>query len=149
MTCLGDLVTADMVPRRTGADMARRFNVSHYAEHVQELARVPGRRRSLRARRMAVMIAVLVGLAALTAGCGGSTGPGGSGSAKSRLLAYAGCMRTHGVSDFPDPITLPGGGFAFQINAGPGSRERDVLLRLRGTRARRIDAACRGTIATC
>ena len=30
-------------------------------------------------------------------------------------------MRGHGVSDFPDPTTLPGGGFAFQMDAGPGS----------------------------
>ena len=30
-------------------------------------------------------------------------------------------MRGHGVSDFPDPTTPPGGGVAFSINAGPGS----------------------------
>jgi hypothetical protein len=38
-----------------------------------------------------------------------------------QLLAYSGCMRSHGVSDFPDPTTSPGGGAAIQINGGPGS----------------------------
>lgn len=73
------------------------------------------------ALRAAAIIAAVVGLPALAAGCGGSNGPGGSGSVKSQLFAYARCMRGHGVSDFPNPTTLPGGGFAFQINAGPGS----------------------------
>jgi hypothetical protein len=30
-------------------------------------------------------------------------------------------MRSHGLSDFPDPTTSPGGGVAFQIDGGPGS----------------------------
>src|SRR6516165_7121901 len=74
-------------------------------------------------RRTLPAIAVVVGLAVLTAGCGGSGGSGsvGSRSTKAQLVAYARCMRRHGVSDFPDPTTLAGGGFAFQIDAGPGS----------------------------
>jgi hypothetical protein len=36
-------------------------------------------------------------------------------------LAYSRCMRSHGVSDFPDPTAVSGGGVAFQINGGPGS----------------------------
>jgi hypothetical protein len=71
------------------------------------------------------MIAALLGLAALAAGCGGSNGPGTAGSssatAMTQALAYTRCMRSHGVSDFPDPTTPPGGGVAFSINAGPGS----------------------------
>ncbi len=31
------------------------------------------------------------------------------------------CMRSHGVSDFPDPTPSQGGGVAFQITGGPGS----------------------------
>jgi hypothetical protein len=56
----------------------------------------------------AAMAAVL-GFAVLAAGCGGSNGPGsaGSGSAKAQFLAYSRCMRSHGVSDFPDPTTPP------------------------------------------
>jgi hypothetical protein len=49
-------------------------------------------------------------LALLAAACSGSpssAGSGGSsnagGSVTSRLLAYSGCMRAHGVPNFPDP----------------------------------------------
>ena len=35
--------------------------------------------------------------------------------------AYARCMRSHGVPDFPDPTASPGGGVVFQVNGGPGS----------------------------
>jgi peptide-methionine (S)-S-oxide reductase len=38
-----------------------------------------------------------------------------------QFLAYTRCMRGHGVSDFPDPTTSPGGGVGIQINGGPGS----------------------------
>ena len=38
-----------------------------------------------------------------------------------QMLAYARCMRSHGVADFPDPTPVPGGGAGFRINAGPGS----------------------------
>jgi hypothetical protein len=65
----------------------------------------------------------LLGLALLAAGCGGAKGPGlgGSGSTKARFVAYASCMRSHGISDFPDPTTPPGGGISFSIQGGPGS----------------------------
>jgi hypothetical protein len=52
----------------------------------------------------------LAALALLAAACGGSPsspGPGGSstagGPADSQLLAFAHCVRSHGVPDFPDP----------------------------------------------
>jgi hypothetical protein len=53
---------------------------------------------------------------------GGSNGHAGagSGSIKTRLVAYSRCMRSHGVSGFPDPSSVPGGGYAFEINAGSG-----------------------------
>lgn len=71
---------------------------------------------------MAAM-AGLIGLAVLAAGCSGSNGPddAGSGSSKAQALVYSRCMRSHGISDFPDPTTPSGGGVAFQINGGPGS----------------------------
>jgi hypothetical protein len=73
-------------------------------------------------RLTAAMVAVL-GFAVLAAGCAGSKGSGsaGSGSTKAQFLAYSRCMRSHGVSDFPDPTTPAGGGVAFSISAGPGS----------------------------
>jgi hypothetical protein len=38
----------------------------------------------------------------------GSTSAGG-GPSKAVLLAYAKCMRAHGVTNFPDPVKFPGG----------------------------------------
>jgi hypothetical protein len=58
----------------------------------------------------AAAIIAIVGLALLAAACGGSqssTGSGGSsnagGSRDSQLLAFARCMRSHRVPNFPDP----------------------------------------------
>jgi hypothetical protein len=70
-----------------------------------------------------VAIAAMLGIAVLAAGCGGlnDSGSAGSGSTKAQFLAYSRCMRSHGVSDFPDPTTPGGGGVAFSINGGPGS----------------------------
>lgn len=87
---------------------------------AEQVLRGPGRRGSLLA------LAALIGLAAMAAGCGGSPSPGASGggehpSVLARFDAYATCMRRHGIQDFPDPTTSPGGGVAFQINGGPGS----------------------------
>jgi hypothetical protein len=65
-----------------------------------------------------VLAPLVVGIALLAAGCGGgggSTGASGS-SDYQKDLAFAHCMRTHGVPDFPDP--LPQGGFP---RGGPGN----------------------------
>jgi len=55
-------------------------------------------------RRVATVVAA-AGL--LVAGCGGGGGSSGTtgsgGGAKKTALAYSKCMRSHGVSDFPDP----------------------------------------------
>jgi len=67
------------------------------------------------ARTVAAIITA-AGLAALTAACGGSpsaTGSGGSsnagGSARSQsAVAFSGCMRSHGVPNFPDPSSSGG-----------------------------------------
>ena len=67
------------------------------------------RRAPLAARTSAAVVVVAATLALLSA-CGGSpssTSSGGStiaaGSANSKALAFARCMRSHGVPDFPDP----------------------------------------------
>ncbi|MFI5080737.1 MAG: hypothetical protein ACHQCE_06680 [Streptosporangiales bacterium] len=64
---------------------------------------IPGRGR--------VLAALAVGVALLAAGCGGGGGsPGASRPAvHQELVAFAHCMRSHGVPDWPDP--LPQGGF--------------------------------------
>lgn len=52
---------------------------------------------------------------------GGVGGPGGLSAAdRQKLLAFAACMRAHGLPDFPDPsFDLSGGGIS--INAGGAS----------------------------
>ena len=70
----------------------------------------PSRRRSWPRWAPALAAAALTGL--LATACGGGSSPaatGGPGSATGgstraqAALAYAGCMRSHGVPDFPDP----------------------------------------------
>jgi len=79
----------------------------------------------------------LLALTVFAAACGGSNSPGVAGSGSNRsdhtsgstisssrmaqAVAYARCMRSHGVPDFPDPTSAPGGGIAFQIDGGPSS----------------------------
>ena len=95
-----------------------------HEQHADQAPRGPGRRRSLPIKWTAALAALLA-LAVLAAGCGGSKSPSGAGSGSSSVLAkfeaYATCMRGHGIPDFPDPTTSPGGGVSFQINGGPGS----------------------------
>lgn len=97
-------------------------SASNHEPPARHLPRESARRRSLPTRPTATM-AALLGIAVLAAGCGSSTSPGiaSSGSAEAQFVSYARCMRGHGVSDFPDPTTLSGGGFAFQFSGGPGS----------------------------
>jgi hypothetical protein len=87
-----------------------------------------GRTRCL--RRTGRIVSALLAVVLLATACaGGSNGPAvaGQGSSSTRAaspsgdprdaeLAYAKCMREHGISDFPDP--QPGGG---PIQVGPGS----------------------------
>jgi hypothetical protein len=108
---------------------------SHEVNTAPELRR-PGLRRSF---KWTAAMSPLLGLAVLSAGCGVSGSPGAAGSGSTtgnrtsasstaspggvmaQFLSYTRCMRDHGVPDFPDPVTSPGGGVAFQINGGPGS----------------------------
>jgi hypothetical protein len=62
-----------------------------------------------------------VGCAVLLAACGSSNNPGNASSASrasySAGLRFADCMRSHGVTNFPDP---PSGGGGIQITPGSG-----------------------------
>lgn len=78
-----------------------------------------------------LIAAGLVAAALSVAACGGgSNGPGvagagstttgsssSGGSTKASALAYSKCMRSHGLSDFPDPDSKG----QIQLTAGPGS----------------------------
>ncbi|MBV8999661.1 MAG: hypothetical protein JO304_11400 [Solirubrobacterales bacterium] len=73
---------------------------------------------SSRSSRRAALAALIAGLAALGAGCGSqspttTTGPSAQSDSQnvaSAAYAYARCMRSHGVPNFPDPhvTTSPG-----------------------------------------
>jgi subtilase family serine protease len=90
-------------------------------------------------RRAAAALAVVAGVAMVTAACGVhiSFGHGGGASAGARTrvstgpagyqaeLAYARCMQTHGVPDFPDPSPSQGAHISTHLNAS-GSAARAV-----------------------
>jgi hypothetical protein len=81
---------------------------------------IPGRGR--------VLAALAVGVALLAAGCGG----GGRSPSASRpavhqeLVAFAHCMRSHGVPDWPDP--LPQGGFPRTGAGGNSGPQADSAM---------------------
>jgi hypothetical protein len=96
------------------------------------------------------MLALLVALLCLVTACSsGGSGPGvasasgGSSSANAQrnqgksVLAYARCMRSHGVKDYPDP----NGQGELQLNAGPGSD-----LDPNNPRYKAADAACKALL---
>jgi hypothetical protein len=72
-------------------------------------------RRSWQAARIVALVTATVGLSLLAAACGGSAGShvaqlgttitqtSSSGSTRDQALAYAHCLRTHGVPNWPDP----------------------------------------------
>ena len=85
-----------------------------------------GPRRRPRLRRTTTGMTALLGLVLSLAACGGSKAPAGAAAGSSsgglaQLESYAKCMRSHGISDFPDPTTSPGGGAAIETHGGPGS----------------------------
>ena len=81
---------------------------SDHLDRAEHGPRGPGRRGSFPVKSTVAML----GLAVLAAGCGGSNipGPAGPGPNKTNRtstlaqgLAYAQCVRGHGVANFPDP----------------------------------------------
>jgi hypothetical protein len=75
---------------------------------------------SLKSPRLATAVLVL---APLLAACGSSsTGSGDSAaSPHAKGLAFAQCMRSHGVPNFPDPTAGSGGGLEIQASRRAGS----------------------------
>jgi len=76
-------------------------------------------------------VAAALGLATCGSGAsgsnaGGTSGPNTGGTASTNVapakaLAYARCMRAHGLTSFPDPVAAPGGGSSFHMRVTPGS----------------------------
>ena len=99
-------------------------SAANHERHAGHVPRRPRRRRSRPFKWTAAMTGALA-LTVLVAGCGSSNGSSSStassGGQLGTALAYTRCMRSHGIHDFPDPTTPPGGGVAFQFNGGAGS----------------------------
>lgn len=73
-----------------------------------------------RIRTVALLPLALIVAGLLLAACGGSSSPSNSGSAASAAdsaLAFSRCMREHGVKDFPNPETGPGGATKLDFKA--------------------------------
>jgi hypothetical protein len=99
-------------------------------DHMMRTDRYRDAGRMPRLRRAGLFASALLGIVLLATACaGGPSGPGVAGQGASSTpsaspssdpgdadLAYAQCMRDHGISDFPDP--QPGGG---DIQLEPGS----------------------------
>jgi uncharacterized protein YceK len=85
-----------------------------------------GSNRNLRCARA---LAVVATAAVLTAGCGvvhvhfgSSAGPSSTvPGTYQQQLAYAQCVRSHGLPDFPLPSPSGGAGVSWQMTASPGS----------------------------
>ena len=75
-------------------------------------------------RRMAAAVTAMACVAMLAGCAGGSSSTTATGSAQyTKALAYAQCMRSHGVPNFPDPTfqTGPNGGVGVGIRIGNNS----------------------------
>jgi subtilase family serine protease len=87
-----------------------------------------------RGPRRAAALATVAAIAALTAACSGSpSSSAGSASTESPIyranLAYAQCMRAHGLQNFPNPSPSPGFSFSGQPGgngSGPAVRANDA-----------------------
>jgi hypothetical protein len=80
-----------------------------------------GKRRAL-LRPAGLLAAALACLALVAAACSSAASPGtgagqAGGSARHSELAFSRCMRTHGITAFPDPSSQGG----LDLNAGPGT----------------------------
>jgi hypothetical protein len=78
----------------------------------------PGRSWPGKAILLAAALLATVVVAACSGGSSNSATPGG-GNPNSRALAYASCMRSHGITDFPDPNAQ--GGFSAPNGMNPNS----------------------------
>lgn len=91
---------------------------------IAATARAPEPGRALHRLCRAGLIAALLGTVVLAAGCSpaSSRSSTSTGSATYRAnLAFAQCMRAHGLSGFPNPSPSPGFSFGGQLSGNPNS----------------------------
>ncbi len=82
-------------------------------------------RAGVRGRRTVPLIAGLIAIGLLVSGCGGSSprrsaGRPSAASFGRQFVAFADCMRSHGLPDYPDPQISSSGG-QVQVKISPGS----------------------------
>jgi hypothetical protein len=104
--------------------------VKHVSPAADRATGRSGRARSARPRRAVTLAVPLDGLVAAALGltaCGSGTSSSNAGGTAStnvppaKALAYARCIRVHGLTSFPDPVAAPGGGSSFHMRVTPGS----------------------------
>jgi hypothetical protein len=83
----------------------------------------------LHARAWTVLLAVAAAITLLTSGCGGGSAPADAtpSSPAAMALAYAQCMRDHGVPKYPDP-TINGNSIGSAVNVNALGVSQSVLL---------------------
>ena len=57
----------------------------------------------MRSRALANSVSAVAAISMLMAGCGGGSSTNAAATAQTGVLAYAHCMHSHGVPNFPDP----------------------------------------------
>jgi hypothetical protein len=57
----------------------------------------------MRSHTLATSVAAVAAISLLTAGCGSGSSPPAAATTQTEVLAYAQCMHSHGVPNFPDP----------------------------------------------
>jgi hypothetical protein len=72
---------------------------------------------------------------------GGQPTPAQQAHALAQALKFSECMRSHGIADFPDPQSGPGGGIRIAIRAGKGSD-----LNPQSSQFQAAQQACQGII---
>ena len=85
--------------------------------------------RSRQLRRAASLAGSLIAIGLLISGCGGGSTSSGAPSAgvantRRQSLAFAACMRSRGVSGYPDP-QVTGSGNGVQVRISPGTANPD------------------------
>ena len=87
-------------------------------------------------------VVAAVAVAVLAAGCGGGSAPptssarpaGGSTDLAGEALAFAGCMRSHGLSSYPDPQVSQSAGQG-SVHISPGGLDPNSPAFMSATRA--------------
>lgn len=92
-------------------------------------------------------LAIVLGLAATACGSGTPSRPSGSSSAKGpggAAFAFAQCMRSHGVSGFPDPIVKTTANSASVSQVAPASLASSPHFKSASRACAHLEAAAQG-----